>query len=107
MEDGPGAAQLYREAHYCVYKIRCSINAKSYKDALLNLYKAKRWCDFLSSIDPEFDAQGFPKDVEKIESELKKVALKDKVDLEFLLNSLNLDMSPNLVLNSHYYRALP
>ena len=77
------------------------VDSKQYKDAILNLYKAEEWCEYFSAVDPKFEKDNFFfKDVENVRSELKKVALKDKVSLDSLLNSLNLAMTPNLELKS-------
>lgn len=65
------------------------------------MYKAEEWCEYFSAVDPKFEKDNFfLKDVENVRSELKKVALKDKVSLDSLLNSLNLAMTPNLELKS-------
>ena len=74
------------------------------------MYKAEEWCEYFSAVDPKFEKDNFfLKDVEKVRSELKKVALKDKVSLDSLLNSLNLAMTPNLELKypKRHYPIVP
>ncbi len=102
MEDGAADALFYREARFTLLKTKNYLDSKQYKDAILNLYKAEEWCEYFSAVDPKFEKDGsFLKDVEKVRSELKKVALKDKVSLDSLLNSLNLAMTSNLELKYH------
>ena len=99
MEDGAANALFYREASFTLLKAKNYVDSKQYKDAILNLYKAEEWCEYFSAVDPKFEKDNFfLKDVENVRSELKKVALKDKVSLDSLLNSLNLAMTPNLEL---------
>jgi hypothetical protein len=102
MEDGAADALFYREARFTLLKTKNYLDSKQYKDAILNLYKAEEWCEYFSAVDPKFEKDNsFLKDVEKVRSKLKKVALKDKVSLDSLLNSLNLAMTSNLELKYH------
>lgn len=103
MEDEAAYIYLISTARSSLYKAKDSIKIKAYKEAILSLYKAEEWRDYFTAADSKFKTSQFAEEVEQIKSKIKKSALKDKVDLDSLLESLNLknSMSPNLELKYH------
>lgn len=102
MEDEVALYELLSEARYFLSETNTEIGNKSYKNALLNLYRAEEYNAYLIAEDPTFKKSLFAKEVEKTKSKLKKSASKEKVDLDFLLKSLGLEGNMSSTLELKY-----
>ncbi len=102
MEDEVALYGLLSEARCFLSETNTEIGNKSYKNALLNLYRAKEYNAYLIAEDPTFKKSLFAKEVKETTSKLKKLASKEKVDLDFLLKSLGLENNMSSTLELKY-----
>lgn len=102
MEDEVALRELLSEARYFLSETNTKIGDKSYKNALLNLYRAEEYNAYLIAQDPALQKSLFAKEVEETKSKLKKLASKERVDLDFLLKSLGLEDNMSSTLELKY-----